>query len=126
MVAELTLQCVPAHRLVERTWAATAGEVRRRHAAWLRDNRHLRYMWLPGTDTVVVVACNPLPEVRAGGSWGWVGGIQWMVDAGGGGGFLCVQVAATFEPVLNALAVLTVMPAGPGSRGGGVGGAAEV
>ena len=26
---------------------------------WLRDNRHLRYMWIPYTDTVVVVQCNP-------------------------------------------------------------------
>lgn len=27
---------------------------------WLSENRHLRYMWLPYTDTVVVVQANPL------------------------------------------------------------------
>ena len=26
---------------------------------WLRENLHLRYMWIPHTDTVVVVQCNP-------------------------------------------------------------------
>jgi L-galactono-1,4-lactone dehydrogenase len=26
---------------------------------WLRQNQHLRYMWLPYTDKVVVVQCNP-------------------------------------------------------------------
>lgn len=31
------------------------GGVRR----WLTENKHLRYMWLPYTDSVVVVQCNP-------------------------------------------------------------------
>ena len=38
-------------------------EVQRNHNRWLRDNRHLRYMWLPHTDSVVVVTNNPIPEV---------------------------------------------------------------
>lgn len=29
---------------------------------WLQENKHLRYMWIPNTDTVVVVQCNPLKE----------------------------------------------------------------
>jgi L-galactono-1,4-lactone dehydrogenase len=29
---------------------------------WLLENKHLRYMWIPDTDTVVVVQCNPLTE----------------------------------------------------------------
>lgn len=41
---------------------ATPQEVKRKHAKWLRDNRHLRYMWIPHTDAVVVVTNNPLPE----------------------------------------------------------------
>ncbi len=32
---------------------------------WLRENRHLRYMWLPYTDTAVVVQCNPLDSAPA-------------------------------------------------------------
>jgi hypothetical protein len=34
-------------------------EVKCHHARWLRDNKHLRYMWIPGTDAVVVVTNNP-------------------------------------------------------------------
>mmetsp|Transcript_57500 Transcript_57500/g.140995 ORF Transcript_57500/g.140995 Transcript_57500/m.140995 type:complete len:603 (+) Transcript_57500:42-1850(+) len=61
IVAELTLQCVPAHKLVERTWISTMAELQKKHTSLLRENRHLRYMWVPYTDTVVVVASNPLP-----------------------------------------------------------------
>jgi L-galactono-1,4-lactone dehydrogenase len=62
VAAEVTLRCVPAHRLVERTWVATPKEVRRRHTAWLKENQHLRYMWIPSTDAVVVVTNNPATE----------------------------------------------------------------
>ena len=44
---------------------AALQEVKRQHAKWLRDNRHLRYMWIPHTDAVVVVTNNPLPEGKA-------------------------------------------------------------
>lgn len=37
-------------------------DVKKRHAKWLRENRHLRYMWIPHTDAVVVVTANPLPD----------------------------------------------------------------
>ena len=57
-------QCVPAHRLVERTSVSTAAEVRKAHAARLRDNKHVRYMWVPHTEQVVVVTCNDVPQVR--------------------------------------------------------------
>jgi len=60
VVTRVTLACVPAHRLVERTFVATPAEVRARHAGWLSSHRHLRYMWLPATDAVVVVQCDPL------------------------------------------------------------------
>lgn len=33
-VTELTLQCVPAHRLEERTFAATTAEVKKNHVRW--------------------------------------------------------------------------------------------
>lgn len=38
-------------------------EVRRKHHKWLRNNRHLRYMWIPYTDAVVVVTNNIIAEV---------------------------------------------------------------
>ncbi|CAG9464777.1 unnamed protein product [Pedinophyceae sp. YPF-701] len=58
VVSEVTLQCVPAHRLLEKTFTATRAEVKKNHSKWLRENKHLRYMWIPYTDTVVVVQCN--------------------------------------------------------------------
>ncbi|KAG6547363.1 hypothetical protein Mapa_011300 [Marchantia paleacea] len=62
VVAEVTLQCVPRHRLLEYTFVTNMKSVQRNHKKWLSQNRHLRYMWIPDTDTVVVVQCNPLPE----------------------------------------------------------------
>jgi len=58
VVAEVTMQCVPAYRLEEQTFVTTGAEVKANHASWLRDNTHLRYMWIPSTDEVVVVQCN--------------------------------------------------------------------
>ena len=48
-----------------------AQDVKRNHAKLLRANQHLRYMWIPHTDRVVVVTNNPHrvgrapPRVRA-------------------------------------------------------------
>ena len=64
VVAELTLQCVPSHQLLQQTHVMTRKQVHAQHRELLRSNRHLRYMWLPYTDTVVVVTCNPQAEVR--------------------------------------------------------------
>lgn len=62
IVSEVTLQCVRAHRLVERTTVMSREEARSGHAERLRANRHLRYMWIPHVDAVVVVTCNPLSK----------------------------------------------------------------
>lgn len=59
VVSELTLQCVPAHRLIERTRVYTRSEVAANHEKWIHAHRHLRYMWIPHTDAVVVVTCDP-------------------------------------------------------------------
>lgn len=64
VVTEVTLQCVPAHELVEHTYVATSNEVRQQHAQLLRNNKHVRYMWIPYTHDVVVVTNNPLQQVR--------------------------------------------------------------
>ena len=64
VVTEVTLQCVPAHELVEHTYVATSNEVRKQHAQLLRSNKHVRYMWIPYTHDVVVVTNNPLQQVR--------------------------------------------------------------
>lgn len=111
VVAEVTLQCVDAHSLLEHTFVTTARvraplyllssapfqhplfflmtlcrtseawtycsfysqclstgrllqEVKRNHRKWLAENRHVKYLWIPYTDAVVVVKNNPVAEVQ--------------------------------------------------------------
>jgi len=61
VVSEVTLQCVPAHKLVQHTFTETREGIARRHHLHLK-HKHMRYMWIPHTDTVVVVTCDPAPE----------------------------------------------------------------
>lgn len=65
IVTEVTFQCVPAHKLVEKTFVTTRDEVKRNHNSWIKENKHLRYMWIPSTDSVVVVQCNPEGEPQS-------------------------------------------------------------
>lgn len=62
VVTKLTIQCVPMHRLAEKTSAMTLAEVRQHHARWLQEYQHLRYMWIPYTDAIVVVQCRRLED----------------------------------------------------------------
>jgi L-galactono-1,4-lactone dehydrogenase len=55
IVTELTLKCIPRYTLHERLYCTTVDELRKNHAELLRTYRHVRYMWIPYTDTVVVV-----------------------------------------------------------------------
>merc|ERR1719191_1026551 len=74
VVSEVTLTCVPRYTLHERTYTTTVSELRKRHAELLQTYRHVRYMWIPYTDTVVVVVSDvhrpgavakpPLPEME--------------------------------------------------------------
>ena len=36
-------------------------EIMERHQALIQENQHVRFMWMPSIDAVVVVTCNPLP-----------------------------------------------------------------
>lgn len=73
VVSEVTLKCIPKYTLHERTYCTSAEELRRTHPKLLQRYRHVRYMWVPYTDTVVVVVSDvakpdarirqPLPEV---------------------------------------------------------------
>ncbi|CAK9003673.1 4-lactone dehydrogenase, partial [Durusdinium trenchii] len=60
VVTEVTLQCVGAHRLAEDTVVMSREEIEQGHSDRLRRNRHVRYMWIPFTDSAVVVTSNPL------------------------------------------------------------------
>jgi len=49
------LKCIPRYTLHERTYCTTVDELRKNHAHLLQTYRHVRYMWVPYTDTIVVV-----------------------------------------------------------------------
>ncbi|KAF1318276.1 Galactonolactone dehydrogenase, partial [Globisporangium splendens] len=62
VVTKVTLQCVPMHRLAEKTMVMTIDEIRPHHTKWLKEFQHLRYMWIPYTDCVVVVQCRRMND----------------------------------------------------------------
>lgn len=62
VVCEVTLQCVPAHELLEHTFVRTRDWVKEHHRQTLQENKHVRYMWVPYTDTVVIVTNNPISD----------------------------------------------------------------
>jgi len=55
VVSEVTLKCIPRYTLHERTYCTSVEELRKNHAYLLQTYRHVRYMWIPNTDTIVVV-----------------------------------------------------------------------
>jgi L-galactono-1,4-lactone dehydrogenase len=62
VVTELAIECCDAHRLRERTYVMRREHIRERHAELLRANRHVRYMWIPYVDAVVVVVANQVDD----------------------------------------------------------------
>lgn len=62
VVTKVKLQCVPMYRLAEKTSVMRIEDVRANHTAWLKEFQHLRYMWIPYTDCVVVVQCRKIPN----------------------------------------------------------------
>ncbi|KAJ0976159.1 hypothetical protein J5N97_018124 [Dioscorea zingiberensis] len=64
VVAEVTIQCVDRHELLEHTFVSNLNEIRKNHKRWLTENKHVKYLWIPYTDTIVVVQCNPLSKWR--------------------------------------------------------------
>lgn len=66
VVAKMTLRCVPRYQLHEKTYCTTPSELRKEHRNLLNNYRHVRYMWIPYTDTVVVVVSNVAePDAQA-------------------------------------------------------------
>lgn len=62
VVTELTLKCAPRHSLLEHTYTTSINDIKKGHSDRLKNYRHVRYMWLPYTSKVVVVASNPVDE----------------------------------------------------------------
>ena len=61
VVTELTLKCIPSLDLVEHTNIKTRKTISCGHRDRLGKYRHVRYMWVPYSDTVVQITTNPLP-----------------------------------------------------------------
>jgi L-galactono-1,4-lactone dehydrogenase len=61
VVTELVLKCIPRMDLVEHTNIKTRKTISPGHKKRLGDFRHVRYMWIPYSDTVVQITTNPYP-----------------------------------------------------------------
>lgn len=59
VVTELTLRCIPRHKLLEYNYTTTNSLVPVKHYDKLLHFRHVRYMWFPYTGKVCVVVSNP-------------------------------------------------------------------
>ncbi|VEU33560.1 unnamed protein product [Pseudo-nitzschia multistriata] len=55
VVVEITMECIPAHKLIEHTFVMTREEVMSKKAELLENHKHTRFMWIPYTDAVIVV-----------------------------------------------------------------------
>jgi L-galactono-1,4-lactone dehydrogenase len=71
ILSEVTLQVIPAHRLVEQTLVMTRSDAKAQFTTLLKRHKHVRYMWIPYEDAVVVVTNDPeedLPCAMRGGT----------------------------------------------------------
>ena len=59
VVSEITLQCIDAIYLKEETSVRSWDEIEMSHATKLAANRHLRYLWIPYTRSVIEIKSNP-------------------------------------------------------------------
>jgi L-galactono-1,4-lactone dehydrogenase len=68
VVVEITMECVPAHNLVEHTFVLARKQAKEQLDELLERHKHMRYMWIPYTDAVVCVTNDPEetiePELR--------------------------------------------------------------
>lgn len=62
VVAEVTLQCVERQELLEHTFVSNLKDIKKNHKKFLSENKHVKYLHIPYTDTVVVVTCNPVSK----------------------------------------------------------------
>ena len=63
VVSEVTMRCIPAHNLVEHTFVLSRAEARKQLDTLLKKHKHMRYMWIPYEDAVVVVTNDPEYQV---------------------------------------------------------------
>jgi len=66
IVADVTMKVIPAHRLLEHTFTLTRAEAKAQLGKLLKEHRHVRYMWIPYEDTVIVVTNDVEDEESVG------------------------------------------------------------
>ena len=59
VITEVTISCITAHNLLEHTFTLTREAAVQRLPQLLATHKYVRYMWIPYTDTVVVVTNDP-------------------------------------------------------------------
>lgn len=64
IVVEVTMECIPAHHLIEHTFVLTRKDAMSRKDRLLKEHKHTRFMWIPYTDTVIVVTNDPLNQIE--------------------------------------------------------------
>lgn len=65
VISEVTMQCIPAHNLLEHTFVLTRKQARKQLNELLHKHKHVRYMWIPYEDIVVVVTNDPVDKSNA-------------------------------------------------------------
>ena len=66
VVTEMTLKCIPQMNLLEKSAVTDRNKMDvSEHVERLRLYRHVRYMWVPYTNTVVTVVSNPTDRTVA-------------------------------------------------------------
>ena len=55
VVVEITMECIPAHKLIEHSYVLTREEAVANKTKLLEEHKHTRFMWIPYTDAVIVV-----------------------------------------------------------------------
>lgn len=62
VVSEITMSVIPSHRLMEHTYVLTRADAKKQLNTLLKKHKHIRYMWIPYQDAVVVVTNDPEDE----------------------------------------------------------------
>jgi FAD/FMN-containing dehydrogenase len=69
VISQVTLRCLPAYYLHERTWVTPFDQCLAELAQHVQANRHFEFFWAPELDACAMKALNPVkgdqPEVRA-------------------------------------------------------------
>lgn len=75
LITQITLQCVPAYKLYERTWVVPYADCMALLPDLIAHNRHFEFFWSPGEDACAAKSLNPTgleapPDITPPYAWG--------------------------------------------------------